>query len=69
MSYSYANMIPRSFTLKSQFLEKIRDGTVVLWEHGTASLLLFFGYLNFKDKIGKINLNYEYLEAAIERCS
>ena len=50
-------------------MEKIRDGTVVLWEHGTASLLLFFGYLNFKDKIGKINLNYEYLEAAIERCS
>ena len=69
MSYSYANIIPRNFILKSQFLEKIRDGTVVLWEHGTASLLLFFGYLNFKDKIGKINLNYEYLEAAIERCS
>ena len=69
MSYSYANMIPRSFTLKSQFLEKIRDGTVVLWEHSTASLLLFFGYLNSKDKIGKINLNYDYLEAAIERCS
>ena len=40
--------------------KRFRDDAFVLWEHVTAPLSSFFGYLNTMDKTGKFKFTMEY---------